>query len=149
MIAPFRFSTEHRWILKMPFWLSSDDFMINGSTSTTVSTCLNAITVTAMLAQPINNSHGVTQCGVIRQIRGVKQVVVLTQSESQVDLLCADRCSTHISHSTCLGVRNVLHLHVLTHSEWRPQKYIFPRGNKPLLYHQIGNTNFFIFITNQ
>ena len=23
------------------------------------------------------------------------------------------------------------------------------RGNKPLLYHQIGNSNFFIFITNQ
>ena len=28
-------------------------------------------------------------------------------------------------------------------------KYLFPRGNKPLLYHQIGNRNFFIFITNQ
>ena len=28
-------------------------------------------------------------------------------------------------------------------------KYLFPRGNKPLLYHQIGNINFFIFITNQ
>ena len=27
--------------------------------------------------------------------------------------------------------------------------YLFPRGNKPLLYHQIGNRNFFIFITNQ
>ena len=25
--------------------------------------------------------------------------------------------------------------------------YLFPRGNKPLLYHQIGNRNFFIFIT--
>ena len=25
----------------------------------------------------------------------------------------------------------------------------FPRGNKPLLYHQIGNRNVFIFITNQ
>ena len=28
-------------------------------------------------------------------------------------------------------------------------KYLFQRGNKPLLYHQIGNINFFIFITNQ
>ena len=28
-------------------------------------------------------------------------------------------------------------------------KYLFPRGNQPLLYHQIGNINFFIFITNQ
>ena len=28
-------------------------------------------------------------------------------------------------------------------------KYLFLRGNKPLLYHQIGNRNFFIFITNQ
>ena len=28
-------------------------------------------------------------------------------------------------------------------------KYIFPRGNKRLLYDQIGNRNFFIFITNQ
>ena len=28
-------------------------------------------------------------------------------------------------------------------------KYLFPRGNEPLLYHQIGNINFFIFITNQ
>ena len=28
-------------------------------------------------------------------------------------------------------------------------KYLFPRGNEPLLYHQIGNRNFFIFITNQ
>ena len=28
-------------------------------------------------------------------------------------------------------------------------KYLFPRGNKPLLYHQIGNINFFIFIINQ
>ena len=38
---------------------------------------------------------------------------------------------------------------ILTHSERRPPKYLFPRGNKPLLYHQIGNRNFFIFITNQ
>ena len=28
-------------------------------------------------------------------------------------------------------------------------KYLFPRGNQSLLYHQIGNINFFIFITNQ
>ena len=28
-------------------------------------------------------------------------------------------------------------------------KYLFPRGNEPLLYHQIGNRHFFIFITNQ
>ena len=28
-------------------------------------------------------------------------------------------------------------------------KYLFPRGNKPLFYHQIGNTNFVLFITNQ
>ena len=28
-------------------------------------------------------------------------------------------------------------------------KYLFSRGNKPLLYHQIGNRNFLIFITNQ
>ena len=28
-------------------------------------------------------------------------------------------------------------------------KYLFPRGNKPLLYHQIGNRNLFVFITNQ
>ena len=28
-------------------------------------------------------------------------------------------------------------------------KYLFPRGNEPLLYHQIGNRNIFIFITNQ
>ena len=28
-------------------------------------------------------------------------------------------------------------------------KYLFPRRIKPLLYHQIGNRNFFIFITNQ
>ena len=28
-------------------------------------------------------------------------------------------------------------------------KYLFPRGNRPLLYHQIGNISFFIFITNQ
>ena len=28
-------------------------------------------------------------------------------------------------------------------------KYLFPRGNEPLLYHQIGNRNFFLFITNQ
>ena len=28
-------------------------------------------------------------------------------------------------------------------------KYLFPRGNKPLFYHQIGNKNFFILITNQ
>ena len=42
---------------------------------------------------------------------------------------------------------------LLTHSEQRPKKYLFPRGNtcKLLFYHQIGNTNlnFFIFITNQ
>ena len=25
-------------------------------------------------------------------------------------------------------------------------KYLLPGGNKPLLYHQIGNSNFFIFI---
>ena len=31
----------------------------------------------------------------------------------------------------------------------KTQKYLFPGGNKPLLYHQIGNRNFFIFITNQ
>ena len=36
----------------------------------------------------------------------------------------------------------------LTHSNEDP-KYLFPRGNKALLYHQIGNRNFFIFITNQ
>ena len=35
----------------------------------------------------------------------------------------------------------------LTHS--KTQKYLFPRGNEPLLYHQIGNINFFISITNQ
>ena len=28
-------------------------------------------------------------------------------------------------------------------------KYLFPRGNEPLLYHQIGNRNFFIFIANK
>ena len=28
-------------------------------------------------------------------------------------------------------------------------KFLFPRGNKPLLYYQIGNINIFIFITNQ
>ena len=28
-------------------------------------------------------------------------------------------------------------------------KYLFPRENKPLLFHQIGNINFFIFITNK
>ena len=28
-------------------------------------------------------------------------------------------------------------------------KYWFLRGNKSLLYHQIGNRKFFIFITNQ
>ena len=28
-------------------------------------------------------------------------------------------------------------------------KYLFPRGNIPLLDHQIGNITFFIFITNQ
>ena len=28
-------------------------------------------------------------------------------------------------------------------------KYLFPRGNEPLLYHQLGNRDFFIFITNQ
>ena len=37
----------------------------------------------------------------------------------------------------------------LTHPERRPTKYLFPRGNTSLLYHQIGNRNFFIFITNQ
>ena len=37
----------------------------------------------------------------------------------------------------------------LTHSERRPQLFIPQGGNKPLLYHQIGNINFFIFITNQ
>ena len=40
------------------------------------------------------------------------------------------------------------------HSNYIPfttktHKYLFPRGNKPLLYRQIGNRNFFIFITNQ
>ena len=30
----------------------------------------------------------------------------------------------------------------------KTQQYLFPRGNKPLLYHQIGNKYFFIFITN-
>ena len=28
-------------------------------------------------------------------------------------------------------------------------KYLFPRGNEPLLYHQIGNKIVFIFITKQ
>ena len=28
-------------------------------------------------------------------------------------------------------------------------KYLFPREKEPLLYYQIGNINFFIFITNQ
>ena len=28
-------------------------------------------------------------------------------------------------------------------------KYLFLRGNKPLLYHQIGNRHYFIFIKNQ
>ena len=33
---------------------------------------------------------------------------------------------------------------------WVISKYLFSRGkNNPLFYHQIGNTNFFIFITNQ
>ena len=27
----------------------------------------------------------------------------------------------------------------------KPPKYLFPRGNKPLLYHQIGNRNFLYF----
>ena len=31
----------------------------------------------------------------------------------------------------------------------KTSKYLFPRENKPLLYHQIVNINFFIFITNQ
>ena len=37
---------------------------------------------------------------------------------------------------------------LLTHSEWRPQN-IYSLEEKPLFYHQIGNTNFFIFITYQ
>ena len=53
-----------------------------------------------------------------------------------------------LSHnqSPLLKVRVIL----LTHSEQKKKKKkIFPRGNNPLVYHQIGNTNFFIFITNQ
>ena len=34
-------------------------------------------------------------------------------------------------------------------NSFKTPKYLFPRGNKPLLYHQIGNSYFFIFITNQ
>ena len=37
----------------------------------------------------------------------------------------------------------------LTHSERRPQNIYSQEENKPLLYHQIGNRNFFVFITNQ
>ena len=36
-----------------------------------------------------------------------------------------------------------------THSEWRPKNIYSPSGNKPLLYHKIGNRNLFIVITNQ
>ena len=35
----------------------------------------------------------------------------------------------------------------LAHSERRPQN-IYSEEEKPLFYHQIGNTNFFIFIIN-
>ena len=37
----------------------------------------------------------------------------------------------------------------LTHWERRPHLYLLLRGNKSLLYYQIGNRNFFIFITVQ
>ena len=33
----------------------------------------------------------------------------------------------------------------LTLFRTKTPKYLFPRGNKPLLYHQIGNKNFYIY----
>ena len=50
----------------------------------------------------------------------------------------------------------ILKVHVAWFNPFRMKtpKYLFPRGNEPLLYepllyHQIGIINFFIFITNQ
>ena len=39
--------------------------------------------------------------------------------------------------------------HFLTHSELRPQNIYSQEEMNLLFYHQVGNTNFFIFITNQ
>ena len=50
---------------------------------------------------------------------------------------------------TNVSMRMSLH-HPLSHSEWRPQNiYSQEEINLYRLYHQIGNRNFFIFITNQ
>ena len=49
--------------------------------------------------------------------------------------------SARISSMTTAGILNPFRT--------KTPKYLFPRGNEPLLHHQIGNRNFFIFITNQ
>ena len=44
----------------------------------------------------------------------------------------------------------IAYIKPLTQSERRPQIFIPKRkSSQPLLYHQIGNIDFFIFITNQ
>ena len=55
----------------------------------------------------------------------------------------------------CLSSHVPLHLTKTSlHGSFNPfrrktPKYLFPRGNEPLLYHQIGNRFFYIFITDQ
>ena len=53
-------------------------------------------------------------------------------------------------HSSCLGTQHPAEMEQGEDIiQMRTPKYLFPRGNKPLFHLQIGNTNFFIFITNQ
>ena len=61
-----------------------------------------------------------------------------------------------VDHKYDTGGLKVIDCIVLSAEYWclnpfrtKTPKYLFPRGNEPVLYHQIGNRNVFIFITNQ
>ena len=43
----------------------------------------------------------------------------------------------------------LLGLKVINPFRTKTPKYLLPRENEPLLYYQIGNKNFFIFITSK
>ena len=60
----------------------------------------------------------------------------------------SDSASWQIVFNFC-KLHHIQTSHPINPFRMKTPKYFFPRGNEPLLYHQIGNRNFFIFITNQ
>ena len=115
--------------------------------------------ITLVAGSAWNSWHMITQLRKVFWINFIIFHCLIDLTWTELSRAIANHTSASRSDIT-VTLRNIAQLarhigeyvYLITHYPFRtksPGKYLFPGGNRPLLYHQIGNIDFFIFITHQ